>query len=60
LGHRHLLVSVSEVAEIAPRKGLIVLRAAPNGARRGPGRMLRDWSWPRSLMRVTSGSRYER
>lgn len=59
-GRRHLLVSISQVAEIAPRKSVIVLRAVPNGARGGSGRMLSGGSWLRGLRRVTSGSRYER
>ena len=57
LGHRHLLVPVSQVAEIAPSKGLIRLSTAPNGARRGLGRMLGVGSRSLRLKPPTSRSK---
>jgi hypothetical protein len=60
LHRRHLLVPVSQIAEIAPSKGLIVLRTAPDAARGGLVQRLRGWSRPPNLPRVTPGSRDER
>jgi hypothetical protein len=60
LGRRHLVVPVAQVAETAPSKSLIVLRAAPDAARGGFVQRPRGWSSQRRLGRVTPERRHGR